>query len=263
MRKPYPLLVVAAALAMSACSGGSGSSTMPATGLPSAGSPQTVTRAALGNKKASPGSYVLWGDATLVSPGHNSPTAAQASTNASTTYGGVDFGAPVASISQLNTLSTDVQLVSGTNGTCAAGSPRYSIDIGQGTTYLGSLFINIPCGAPGTWSNTGNVICSTCIVYPSGGICALSSQPNACISGETYAQAQADYGSYTLLDVYTVVDPSNGAQVVNFDNSQVNNQVFTYETADSCKKGGWQQFTGPPGPFKNQGDCVSYFNNGK
>ena len=203
-----------------------------------------------------------WGDATFVSPGHNSPTAVQASTNGSTTYGGVDFGAPVATLSQLNTLSTDVQLVSGTNGTCAAGSPRYSIDIAQGSN-SGTLFVNIPCGAPGTWSNTGNVICSTCIVYPSAQICGLSSQPNACIAGETYAQAQADFGSYSLVDVYTVVDPSNGAEVVNFDNSQVNNQVFTYETADSCKKGGWQQFTGSPGPFKNQGDCVSYFNNGK
>lgn len=48
-----------------------------------------------------------------------------------------------------------------------------------------------------------------------------------------------------------------------FDNTQINSTTFTYESADSCKDGGWQSFTGPPGPFKNQGDCVSYFNNGK
>ena len=52
-------------------------------------------------------------------------------------------------------------------------------------------------------------------------------------------------------------------QTVDFDNSQVNEELFTYESAGSCKDGGWQQFTSSPGPFKNQGDCVSYFNNGK
>lgn len=28
---------------------------------------------------------------------------------------------------------------------------------------------------------------------------------------------------------------------------------------DDCKNGGWQNFPTPPGPFKNQGACVSYF----
>ena len=28
---------------------------------------------------------------------------------------------------------------------------------------------------------------------------------------------------------------------------------------DVCKDGGWQNFTSPPGPFKNQGQCVSHF----
>jgi YVTN family beta-propeller protein len=28
---------------------------------------------------------------------------------------------------------------------------------------------------------------------------------------------------------------------------------------DACKNGGWQNFTSPPGPFKNQGQCVSFF----
>jgi hypothetical protein len=31
---------------------------------------------------------------------------------------------------------------------------------------------------------------------------------------------------------------------------------------DDCMDGGWQSFTNPPGPFKNQGDCVSYFSTG-
>lgn len=28
---------------------------------------------------------------------------------------------------------------------------------------------------------------------------------------------------------------------------------------DDCKNGGWESFTSPPGPFKNQGQCVSLF----
>jgi YVTN family beta-propeller protein len=30
-------------------------------------------------------------------------------------------------------------------------------------------------------------------------------------------------------------------------------------TKDDCKDGGWQKFICAPGPFKNQGQCVSYF----
>jgi hypothetical protein len=31
---------------------------------------------------------------------------------------------------------------------------------------------------------------------------------------------------------------------------------------DQCKNGGWRNFTGNPGPFKNQGQCVSFFARG-
>jgi hypothetical protein len=78
---------------------------------------------------------------------------------------------------------------------------------------------------------------------------------------DPYAAAQAKYGSYTVTDIFVVVD--GPSQTVDFDNSQVNDELFTYESAESCKKGGWADFTSSPGPFKNQGDCVSYFNNGK
>ena len=33
--------------------------------------------------------------------------------------------------------------------------------------------------------------------------------------------------------------------------------------ADQCKKSGWQTFAPPAGPFKNQGQCIQYVNNGK
>jgi hypothetical protein len=35
--------------------------------------------------------------------------------------------------------------------------------------------------------------------------------------------------------------------------------VFVQATKDDCKDGGWLNFIGPPGPFTNQGQCVSYF----
>jgi hypothetical protein len=36
-------------------------------------------------------------------------------------------------------------------------------------------------------------------------------------------------------------------------------------STDACKDGGWKTFNPPPpiGPFKNQGDCVSFANTGK
>ena len=30
---------------------------------------------------------------------------------------------------------------------------------------------------------------------------------------------------------------------------------------EDCKNGGWRNFISPPGPFKNQGQCVSFFSN--
>src|SRR5260370_17188873 len=35
--------------------------------------------------------------------------------------------------------------------------------------------------------------------------------------------------------------------------------VFAQPTKDDCKNGGWLNFPTPPGPFTNQGQCVSYF----
>jgi YVTN family beta-propeller protein len=32
-------------------------------------------------------------------------------------------------------------------------------------------------------------------------------------------------------------------------------------TKDTCKDGGWKRFVSYPGPFANQGQCVSYFPN--
>lgn len=53
---------------------------------------------------------------------------------------------------------------------------------------------------------------------------------------------------------------------VNNNNTTYNFDLHTAPTnKDQCKNGGWQTFNPnrPAGPFKNQGDCVSYVSNGK
>ena len=49
---------------------------------------------------------------------------------------------------------------------------------------------------------------------------------------------------------------------MDIDNTTINSTLYDYEftSKDDCKNGGWKtNFIYPPGPFKNQGDCVSYF----
>ena len=58
-------------------------------------------------------------------------------------------------------------------------------------------------------------------------------------------------------------------QTVLVDNTNVDGAIYTYDKSeptgkDDCKNGGWMDLVNGDGePFKNQGDCVSYTNNGK
>jgi len=71
----------------------------------------------------------------------------------------------------------------------------------------------------------------------------------------------------TITGIQLVTDGGwavGGTQTVLVDNVMINNTTFTFEAdnKEACKDGGWQDFTSSPGPFKNQGDCVSFFANG-
>ena len=73
--------------------------------------------------------YSLFGDAQLVSPGFNSPTAAQirSDTTIPPQYGGVDFDVPAGlTVADLDNLSTDYQF---TAGSCGGGSPRFQVNV--------------------------------------------------------------------------------------------------------------------------------------
>jgi len=206
---------------------------------------------------AAGGGYSLFGDAMLVSPGHNSPTAAQfRSDNAiAPGYGGVAFNVPGRlTVADLNNLSTDYLF---TSGTCTSGSPRFGATTRAGTIffYIGPPPSYTGCPA-GIWSNTGNLAAPTNLVDATqlGGTFY-----------EPYAAVQASFGNLAITDLFIVADAGYaGAQTVVIDNTMVNSTTYTFETADTmCGNGAWQNFTSAPGPFKNQGQCVSYFEHQK
>ena len=204
------------------------------------------------------GGYTLFGDAQIVSPGNASAHAAEATSTGPNGFGGVDFAVPAGlTVSGLSNLATDYQM---TVGTCGLGSPRFSVEVTNGTTtgniffYLGPPPSYTGC-PPNVWTNSGNLASPANLVDASQ------------IGGtfyEPYALVQATFGSYTVTDIALVVD--GPGQTAQFDNTQVNSTTYTYEpapTASNCKDGGWQSLTDANGKhFKNQGDCVSYFASG-
>ena len=56
--------------------------------------------------------------------------------------------------------------------------------------------------------------------------------------------------------------PQNDFPFLAFDNARLSVAVGPPTSADQCKNGGWEQFN-TPRTFKNQGDCVSFVQNGK
>ena len=109
---------------------------------------------------------------------------------------------------------------------------------------------------PNVWSNTGNLATPASFVD--------TSQLPLGTFYDTFASADLKYGSDTVTGIQLVVDagyafPTTG-QTALIDNTDINGTLYTYEPGkDDCKNGGWQNFTSSPGPFKNQGQCVSYF----
>jgi hypothetical protein len=217
--------------------------------------------------------YSLFGNAQLVSPGNNSPTAVQLSStcpggpsqcfaNNTFTYSGVDFAVPTGlTVASLNNLSTDYNFSA---GGCGGGSPRFQVNVTNGST-SGNIFMYIgpppnysPC-ALGIWLNSGNLAAPANLVD--------TSQLPAGAFYDPYAVAQSKYGSYQVTGIQLVADGAWALgpgynQTLRADNVAINDSVTTFESKDSCKDGGWQQFTAAPGPFKNQGQCVSYFAKG-
>ncbi len=83
----------------------------------------------------------------------------------------------------------------------------------------------------------------------------------------TLAQLQAMCPAAVVLGIGVNVGSFNPGWTVATDGVQFNDTTYDFEvgkrpaTKDECKDGGWMTFNDPS--FKNQGDCVSYANNGK
>jgi len=204
------------------------------------------------------GGYTLFGDATLVHPGNNSPTAAQLrSSSQAPGYGGIDFSIPAGTtFADIQNLATDYNF---TAASCGVGAPRFQINVDgvNAFVYIGPPPNYTGC-PPNAWVSTGN------LATPAGFI-DTSQLPGGNFY-DTFATAYVKYGSHLVTGIQLVTDGGyafpGGTQTVLIDNVMINNTTYTFESAQSCKDGGWTQFTSAPGPFNNQGDCVSYFASG-
>lgn len=201
--------------------------------------------------------FTLFGDATFVA-GHDSPTGVQLRSSATIApgFGAIGFSLPAGTtFADISALATDFMV---TEGDCGGGAPRFSIEFANGKNafvYIGPApnFTHCPSG----WSSTGNLLSAPHTIDTSQ------------LGGTFYdslTHAYAAYGSLTVKSIALVVDAffavAGGTQTVVVDNVNINGTIFTFESKDSCKDGGWQTFTSSPGPFKNQGDCVSFFATG-
>ena len=207
--------------------------------------------------------YTIFGSATYVSPGNNSNRAVNLSADGNANpaiYSGIDFSVPSGlTIDNLNTLSTDYNF---TASSCGVGSPRFGVSLSGEPNSTMFIYIGPPPNYTGcatnSWVNTGNLLQPSSLVD--------TSQFSGGNFYDNYAHAQSLFSGQTVTDIFIVSDYGpDGSQTVQIDNTDVNGTTYDYEftKASDCKNGGWQNFTFPPGPFSNQGQCVSYFSTNK
>jgi hypothetical protein len=116
---------------------------------------------------------------------------------------------------------------------CHGGSPRFNVVTSNGTFFLGCNNVIPTMNANGTATYT----------FTAATIAAAGNQ----VAVPTGTITSVD----VLIDVQGTADLSN----ITF-NGQL--QVPVPTGKDQCKHGGWKTFTSPP--FKNQGQCIAWFN---
>lgn len=230
-----------------------------------------VALAALGSAVLA-ASYTLNDGATLVQPGYDSDNAVQLLSDANTAGSNIAFELDDdLTFAELTTLSTDYNV---TDDDCTNGSPRFAIGLNtdSGVKYVFAYIgpqPNYQGCTTDTWQNSGDLLES--------GFAVDTSQLGGTFY-DTYENAVANYGGLGVAEILLVADAGfafdDGEQTVLVDNVVINDTTFDFEeddveepvyTKDDCKQGGWQDFTGEdglPGPFRNQGDCVSFFATG-
>ncbi len=217
--------------------------------------------------------YTLFGDATEVAGG-NPGQAIQIRSDASIapSYGGVTLALPSPiAWTDLATLSTDFNV---TNDSCGGGSPRVQVrvDTNNDGTSDGSVRIALGpspnfIGCVTGWQNSGSLVGNTDAgrydysVFGGSPFTTYSNAPASVMAGEVVGVVVVVDGSWS-----TAATGGDSEQTVLVDNTVVNGNVFGYEVVseppvivspEDCKKEGWKTLLG--GDFKNQGQCVSYF----
>jgi len=223
-----------------------------------------------GMASAAHSGYSLFGDAEIVTGGHPG-NAVQLRSDPTPGWGGIDFDvAARTTFADLGTLATDYKFEA--DDTCAGGSPRFQVNVEDPVTGdSGNIFVYI--GPPpaytlcpmNTWVNTGDLLAGVNPIDTSQLVGGTFYDP--------YTAALAKYGDYIVTGIQLVADGAwkflDGEQTVFIDNTNIDGTVYTYDgdharSKDNCKDGGWMDLVTDDGDrFKNQGDCVSYFNNGK
>ncbi|MEP6977507.1 MAG: hypothetical protein ABI948_05585 [Thermoleophilia bacterium] len=215
--------------------------------------------------------YSLFGDAAIVPAGNpGNAVKLTSDVNHGFGYGGIDFNVPAGmTFADLHSLATDYKFEA--DDSCGGGSPRFQVNVTNGTV-SGNIFVYIGLPPaytlcpPNVWLNTGNLL--------SGVNPIDTSQLPLGFFYDPYAAALLKYGSYAVTGIQLVADGGwafpDGEQTVFIDNTNIDGTVYTYDekghpaTKNDCKNGGWMNFVKNDGSaFKNQGDCVSYVNNGK
>ncbi len=151
-----------------------------------------------------PPPFTLLGDAIVVAG------AAQLSYDGGTypaagSWGDVELAVPAGlTVSGLNTLSADYKF---TAGTCSNASPRFAIDVTNGTT---SGTIQVLLGPQ--WNNSVSVPCAGATYMDSGNVLGAGYGADATQVGGGYvapgawATFQASYGTYSVTGLRLVVD---------------------------------------------------------
>jgi hypothetical protein len=132
--------------------------------------------------------------------------------------------------------------------------PVYNTDQGE---VVSGLWQTWQAAGSGTWWSTRNI----------------NSQCKGATAScdKTWAEIQANNPEAVILGGFGINQGSGNPDLVSaVDALTLNSRIYDFEpyrvaaTKDDCKKGGWETVKRANGAsFKNQGDCVSYGNNGK
>jgi hypothetical protein len=215
--------------------------------------------------------FSFFGNASLVTGGNPGNAAQLVSDATAPGYGGVDVSpaSPIA-WSDLDTLSYDFNVTDDCSG---AGSPVLYLGIDNNGDNDVDGYVRVHSGPAGTyssctpgWQSTGNLI----------GNNDVGRYDYSAIGGSgysTYSAAPASVTSGNVVEAFIVVDSGwsapDGEMTILIDNIDVDGHLTTFDpntpaSKDSCKKGGWESLQRSDfSEFKNQGDCIQYFNTGK